>query len=78
MYSLVISFVFKSVFNQILNSFIVLVGTLTIIHHMLLIDLWYPQNVQELFKGLFSLITFDMVPTELIYPKLFGLEDQPF
>ena len=45
---------------------------------MMLIDLWFPQNVQEFFAGIFDLLAFDFVPTERLYGWLFGFKDVPF
>ena len=55
-----------------------MIRALTLMAHMMLIDMWYPKNIQTFFKEIFTLLAFDVIPTELIYPTLFGFTDIPF
>ena len=50
LYVLILSFVLKFVLQSILNSLISMIRAMTLMAHMMLIDMWYPSNVQQFFS----------------------------
>ena len=78
LYTVILSFLLKFVLKTLLERLLSLIQALTLISHMMLIDVWYPQNCQTFFGTIFSLLAFDFIPTEYFYPLIFGIHDEPF
>jgi hypothetical protein len=55
-----------------INQLLGIVSSLGIIIHFVIIDLAYPLRMQIFFADLFPLITFDIIPTDVLYDMLFG------
>ena len=54
-----------------LNSFLGLISSLSLIAHYVLIDLNYPANLHDFFSQIFPLISFDLIPTDDLYSFIF-------
>jgi hypothetical protein len=65
--SVLLSFILKKVLDSLLG----LVRSLSIITHLTLIAVQYPENVSLFFNSLFDLVTFELINTEDLYPKIF-------
>ena len=74
-YAIAVSFLWKFMLNNLLNRMLSMVQALTMIAHMMLIDVWYPENCQKFFGEIFSLLAFDFIPTEYFYPLIFKHKD---
>ena len=55
-----------------------MVRTISLMAHMMLINVWYPAHVQAFFSQIFVMIAFDLIPTEYFYPQVFGFSDIPY
>ena len=62
-----ISFFGYNIVAQILGQ----VRSLSLITHFLMMSLIVPQNAIIFYSGLFEFVTFDIIPTDLVYDKLF-------
>ena len=45
--------------------------SLALITHFMMMQLMVPQNAASFYAGLFEFVTFDIIPTDDIYDKLF-------
>ena len=68
LWTVVFTFIFRFALHKILESLLIMIQTLIIMAHTMLIDVWYPENVQKFFSEIFALLAFDMIPTEYFYP----------
>ena len=64
----VLKFFAKNLVNQVLGQ----VRSLSMITHFMMMQLMVPQNAMIFYSGLFELVTFEMIPTDVIYDELFG------
>jgi hypothetical protein len=56
------------------------IESLNLYTHLVTLDLLFPANVGDFVSQLFPLITFDLIPTEYIYPGMFKTDqitDEP-
>ena len=67
LFMLVINFFLKGLLNSILST----VESLGVMFHMFLVTLNYPVELLNFFGFLFPLITFDALPVEGLYEKMF-------
>ena len=74
---MVASYLAKYLLNNVLNRLLSMVRALTLMTHMMLIDVWYPDNVQRFFSQIFVLMSFDVIPTEYFVPQIFGFREEP-
>lgn len=65
--SFTLQFALQAVLNRLLSS----IRSLGIIVHMFLISLSYPLNCLTFFGQLFNLISFNLIPTNYIFKKVF-------
>ena len=54
--------------------------SLALITHFMMMQLMVPQNAASFYAGLFEFVTFDIIPTDDIYDKLFdeGWRTEPY
>ena len=64
--------------NFSLNNVLGMIRNLSLITHLMIIQLSYPPNVVLFFAGLFEFVTFDLLPTDDIYGAIFDLDDDPY
>ena len=71
-----LSFLGYNLVAQILGQ----VRSLSLITHFLMMQLIVPQNAIIFYSGLFEFVTFDIIPTDAIYDKLFddGWATEPY
>ena len=55
-----------------LNKALGSVKNLSMLTHLMLLELYFPSITISFLKGFFSFVTFDVIPTEAIYNVLFG------
>lgn len=55
-----------------LNNVLGLVKALSMIVHLMIMQLLYPPTVMLFYSGLFEYVNYDMIPTEEIYSEVFG------
>ena len=77
-WAVILSFMLKFWLSNLLSSLLSMIRALTLMAHMMLINLWYPSNVQAFFGQVFDLLSFDALPTELFYPQIFKFHDSAF
>ena len=61
------NFFLKGILNTLLSSII----SLAVMFHMFLVTLDYPLELLNFFGLIFPLITFDALPTDSLYEKMF-------
>lgn len=61
--------------NKILSQ----VRNLSLITHLMMLRLQYPEELNSFFGKIFEFVTFDVIPTEYIYPHiLVDLDEESF
>ena len=73
--SLGVAFAFSFVLKAVLNQLLGLVESISMITHMFLLSLMYPVNVQDFFGQIFPLISFDLLPFDVINEEIFRFEE---
>ena len=66
------------IFNFGMNSILAMVQNLSIITHAMMMQLMYPEIMLEYYSSVFEFVTFDMIPTEIIYPLFLTLVNVPY
>ena len=61
-----------------MNSILAMVQNLSIITHAMMMQLMYPEATLEFYASVFNFVTFDMIPTHLIYPLVLTLANVPY
>ena len=61
-----------------MNSILAMVQNLSIIAHAMMMQLMYPETTLAFYASVFDFVTFDMVPTDSIYPLILDLVNVPF
>jgi len=61
------TFVLQGALNKVLSSIV----SLSVIFHMFLVTLNYPVEMMDFFALLFPLITFDAIPVNEMYERMF-------
>ena len=64
---LVINFFLRALLNRILSS----ITSLGIMFHMFLVTLNYPLEMMDFFGLIFPLLTFDLIPLDSVYERIF-------
>lgn len=57
----------------IVNQLLSLVEALTVVSHFVVLNLHYSENLEGFFKDLFPLLTFDILPTDILFEYMFSL-----
>ena len=65
-------------FNFGMNNFLSIVRNLSVITHLMMMQLDYPATVVLFFSGLFGFVTFDVFQPDFIYAYVFGWENVPY
>ena len=60
--------------NGVLNQVI----SLSLITHLMMMQLDYPQSTMIFFSKVFEFVTFDLIPTDQIYVEIFKWVNIPF
>jgi hypothetical protein len=68
---LLMNYFLKGLFGTLLQS----VASLGIMFHMFLVTLNYPVEMMDFFGFMFPLITFDALPVESLYEKMFKFSE---
>jgi hypothetical protein len=61
-----------------MDSLLGAIRSITIITHMTLITLIYPENVKTFFGSIFDLVAFELIQTDRLYPLIFEFDDVPY
>jgi hypothetical protein len=61
-----------------MNSILAMVQNLAIITHAMMMQLMYPEVTLVFYSSVFDFVTFDMIPTEYIYPLILTLANVPY
>ena len=70
---------FSFLFSYSMNSLLAQVRSLSLITHLMMMQLEYPAPVAIFYAGIFEFVTFDLVPTEGLYDAVFSFrETEPF
>ena len=76
--SYTVIFFLSLLFSFSMNNVLSQVRSLQIITHVMLAQLVYPPSVVMFFSRLLSFVTFDVIPSTLIYELLFGWTNVPY
>ena len=71
--AVVIVFLSSFLFNYGMNHILGRVQNLSSITHDMMMQLMYPETTFIFFAKVFEFVTFDMIPTQLIYPLVLNL-----
>lgn len=61
-----------------MNSILSNVRCLSLITHLMMMQLNYPGNCVVFYGVVFNFVTFDVIPTDGIYGPIFNFDDEPF
>lgn len=78
MLGIVLLFMLNFVFNMGMNKVLSQVRNLSLVTHLMMMQLSYPGVLAIFFEKIFRFVTFDMIPTDEIYPRFLDLEGEPF
>lgn len=74
----VVIFILTYGINMGMQNILSQIRNLGIITHLMMMKLQYPGTMQIFFAKIFEFVTFDLVPTEHIYPHFLQLDEVPY
>ena len=75
---IILAFLLGFGFNMGMNKVLSQVRNLGFVTHLMMMQLMYPVTLTLFFSKVFEFVTFDIIPTELIYPHIFDLPEGAF
>ena len=61
-----------------INSILSLIRCVSIITHMMMIKMTNPDSTVFFFESLFEFVSFDFLPTDIIYGEMFNFDSEPY